>query len=289
MIEDLIRVPKRTAIVHKLEGDVFYVGESTKVGDVVIPKRFEHTLDRRTQSYESLAEALGDKNLYLRGKLDGDNVEWFGLVTDQFKEINLEEIESIGRQVTGESPRIRYNRDRERFQLQSKVSELADGTGVYLSIDSGDFGTYGGNGQMAARVGLATYNPDTDAWMTMHTYNVDQVRVIHKKDETPLDEATNQVLEDTVELDDRIEASKGVIYGPRAVAEYAAITGQKCRAKKALARVAESVDGPISAFDLAGKIVQECKDLAGSTQMRMENIAGEVIYFAGDVAASYAA
>lgn len=289
MIEDLIRVPKRTAIVHRLEGDIFYICGSTKIGDVVIPRRFEHTLDIRTRAYESIEEALEDKNLYLRGKLQGETVEWFGLVTDQFKEINLNEIKAVGKKLTGENPRIRYNRDRERFQLKSKVSELSDGTGVYLSIDSGDFGTYGGNGQMAVRVGLATYNPDTDAWMTMHTYNVDQERVIHKKDETPLEEAVGQVLKDTTELDDRIEASKSVIYGPRAIAEYAAITGKKCRAKKALARVAESVDCQISAFDLAGKIVQECKDLAGSTQMRMENIAGEVIYFAGDVAASYAA
>src|SRR3989339_2208112 len=95
MIEKLGYIPRKTAIVHQLEGDVSYVDSRVIIGDILLPERFQGTLDKRTRKYDGLQEAVDNKELFLRGKINYESgVQWFGLVTDKFQELRIGEIDS---------------------------------------------------------------------------------------------------------------------------------------------------------------------------------------------------
>lgn len=289
MIHTIDTIPNRRPLIHTLKGDVSVKDKEIMVGDVQIPPGFRSTLKKRTKNYSSIQEGVDMRNLYLRGKVVQDSVKWFGLVTQKFAEMTPFDISSVLKNKTENSPIVRYAPTAERFVLSSKVGDT-NGSELYLCIDSGDFGTYGGNGQMAMRAGFSLYNPSTDAWTSFHSPHVSQARVIHRIDVPSLENAVDAILDGTQGITSRIDASCDVTYSGNALSLYMDQVGDRTKSKKLLAKVRRGINGShINATNLATQISLEAKMLPERAQLRLESVAGEVLYHAGSVAEGYVA
>ena len=289
MIHTIDAIPNRRPLIHTLKGDVSVKDKEIMVGDVQIPPGFRSTLKKRTKNYSSIQEGVDMRNLYLRGKVVQDSVKWFGLVTQKFAEMTPFDISSVLKNKTENSPIVRYAPTAERFVLSSKVGDT-NGSELYLCIDSGDFGTYGGNGQMAMRAGFSLYNPSTDAWTSFHSPHVSQARVIHRIDVPSLENAVDAILDGTQGITSRIDASCDVTYSGNALSQYMTQVGERTESKKLLAKVRSGINGSyVNAADLASQISLEAKMLPERAQLRLESVAGEVLYHAGSVAQGYVA
>ncbi len=289
MIHTIDTIPYRRPISHTIKGGVKLEGKNIRVGDIQIPPGLRSRLRARVANFSSIQEGVNARDLYLRGKVTGSSVKWFGLVTPKFEELTPHAIADVLETKTGDAPIVRYAPGAERFVLSSKVGET-DGSELYLCIDSGDFGTYGGNGQMAVRAGFSLHDPATGSWTSFHSPHVAQARVIHRFDKPSLESAVDVILEGASGITARIGASCDVSYKGAALSAYMAQVGNRTSSKRLLARVRSGINGAqVSAADLAEHISLEAQSLSERAQLRLESVAGEVMYHAGSVGEGYVA
>lgn len=282
MVQTLTRVPWKTGIDFRIQGDANVTGTNYQIGDIIIPKRWANTLQKRLQTEDvnglPIEKALTEKELYLRGRVQGTNtIDWFGLVTAKFQALPLDTLEQAAKKATGDGFSVRYLEERERFILEHKIAETSDGTELYLSIDSGDFGVYGGNGQMAVRTGLSLHNPKTKSILSTHSLKGASKRTIHRYDTASIDSAIEEALKGVDQFVEDITIAKETTYHPIAVQGYAAKVVANRKAPKGLIQQLAGINSPISAYDFAEKVSQVGRNYAQSTSLGLERLGAELI------------
>ncbi len=282
MVQTLTRVPWKTGVDFRVEGEVAQAGANYRVGDLLLPKRWVSTMQKRLATPDianmPIEDALAQKELYLRGRLQGDKgIDWFGLVTSKFQPLPLNTLEEAAGQATGTGFSVRYLESRERFVLEHKVGDSSDGSELYLSIDSGDFGVYGGNGQMAVRTGLTSYNPSSGNIISTHSLVGDTQRTIHRYDKASIDTAIEATLRGVTFFSEDIEIARATVYHPTAVQDYVQNVVSVGRTPKGLAQHLAAIDSPISALDLANKVAGVGDMYAESTRLGLQRLGGEIV------------
>ena len=274
MIEKLGYIPRKTAIVHQLEGDVSYVGSRVIIGDILLPERFQGTLDKRTRKYDGLQEAVDNKELFLRGKINYESgVQWFGLVTDKFQELRIGEIDSEIQGRLRVPGMTRLARTKDRFLVNYPIDSIDGETELHLSFDSGEFGLYGGNGQTAIRIGYSV--TDGKNWLNFHSPNLFGQRIIHRWDEADIPSTLDAILgarEDVKALVQRQRDSR--MSSAEFEAYFSNMKGLK--AKTLFREIAGSFDNA-SRYDLATMISNASSERAESTQLRLESAAANFL------------
>ncbi len=214
-------IPYKTAVVQKLEGRVQQHDSCIEVGNIVLPEDISQKLQRRSQSYESLQDAIDDKEIYVHGReLDG-KVYWFGLVSGDFK--SMDPIFLDGHLQDKATDRvIRYDEILERVQI-GYVIENNDNTTTMLHVDSGDFGVYGGNGESAVRVGISLSHNDPTVWTLFYNSqkNARSQRAIHKFNEKSVGVLLKEQFRFAQRVQENWEAVARRAYTPQELAEVA--------------------------------------------------------------------
>lgn len=282
MVQTLTKVPWKTGVDFRVEGDVTELASGYRIGDLVVPKRWASTLQKRLDTPDvkdlPMEEALAKKELILRGRLQGDKgVNWFGLVTKEFQPLPLDTLEAAAAEATGNGFSVRYLESRERFILEHQVAETTNGTRLYLSIDSGDFGVYGGNGQMAVRTGLTAYNPTTGVHLSTHSLVGDTQRTIHRYDAPSIEAAIEATLSGVGRLSEDLMIAGETLYHPIAVQDYVQSVIACGRAPKGLAKQLAGIDKVTSALNLANQVTAVGDKYAESTKVALQRLGGEII------------
>ncbi len=180
-------IPNYEAIVQPLKGKVREKEGYISVGNIEVPKRFYNKLYKRAGEL-TLQEAIDTKEIYLRGRIHHGSVDWFGLVTDKFMSMPIAE---LGQALhTSTNGVIRYEIERERFVVSYGIGKFPENTQVFL--DSADFGTYGGNGEMSVRVGVALYGPGRNRVAVLLDDSIKQ-RFIHRWDKNEISDVVNSI------------------------------------------------------------------------------------------------
>jgi hypothetical protein len=220
------------------------------------------------QIRDVIAKTIQTKNLYVRGAAGKS----LSVVTDAFKEFDAEEIIDEAKRLLGKEPIMRYFKHDE--SIQANFSFDANMPGMYLTLNTGSFGTYGGSGRSALKYSISWYNTFCTNWTAFLYDTVDSKlkKVIHKQ-ESDLDFA---VIRSTLEkVTQGIEASKHAYFTPEELTGYFELYPRT---------IPQSIAEPIlekkevSAYDLSyllTELVQ--KEYADSTRAKIEVLAGEVI------------
>lgn len=277
MIEKLGYIPRKTAIVHQLEGDISYAGSRIMIGDILLPEKFDRTLSKRTCKYDDLQEAVDNKELFLRGKIGYDSsVQWFGLVTDKFQELRISDLDSEIQSRVKVPSRTRLAKTKDRFIVTYPLESIDGETELHLSFDSGEFGLYGGNGQTAIRLGYSV--TDGKNWLNFHNPNLFSHRVIHRWDEADIPSTLDAILEEKDALKLLIQRQKGASVNTKDFEAYF-LNVKGLKAKTLFQEIAGSFDNA-SKYDLANRISEASSERAESTQLRLELAAAN--YLLGD-------
>jgi len=176
-------IPYKNPIVQKLEGKVVEYDNNISVGNVLLPELLSKKLQRRCANYEQIEDAIEDKELYVRGREFNGKIEWFGLVSGEFKSMDPEFLNQH-LETKAKDRIIRYDAELERVQ----IGYVLDSNGhdrTMIHVDSGNFGVYGGNGESAVKIGVSITNNDPNVWTLF--YNPDksnrEQNSVHKRHE----------------------------------------------------------------------------------------------------------
>src|SRR3989338_8683316 len=154
-------------------------------------------------------EANQQKDLFLRFADDKP----LSVVTNRFKEISPQELYEKGAKLLGTEPTVRYFMSDESLQFNFPISTRF--SGLYVLIDTGEYGVYGGSGVTAVRYGIAWYNHTCSKW----TIFLDKIiknglgRMVHKAG-TYLESQLEQMLSSTNELRGAISSSREKHFKP---------------------------------------------------------------------------
>ncbi|MBS3168667.1 hypothetical protein J4216_06070 [Candidatus Woesearchaeota archaeon] len=197
------QIPKYKPVVHLLKGQVERNNGILYVGGLEVPKNFHGKLRRRSRGKDSLQQAIDEKQIYLRGASNGsESVNWFGLVTDKFTDLPIAELGQAFADVNSDAI-IRYDTRRERFVVSYGIGRFPEST--HLFLDSGDFGTYGGNGEMTVRTGVALYGTSGNRIGVVLSDSI-RKRFIHRWDHNDISDVVNEVREFGEEVSKEFEA-----------------------------------------------------------------------------------
>ncbi|GEM_PF-2863849 len=292
MIQTIERLPQLTPLHHPLKGDVEIESGRIAIGGCEVPRHLHKRLAARTKGYENLQQAVNEKDLYLRGRVGKEQrVEWFGLVTDKFRALPLQEVVEVVEREHKERV-IRYLPDKERFILNYTVGEIERSEGlkpvrVSMFFDTGNYGLYGGHGQMALRAGISTYDGLCTNWTMFLSQK--KLRVIHRNDVAELEATLEDLNVQASKTIDNWKHSNDIMYDKETLGKYAAEYGEKAQAKKFFERLLEGVEGKISAYDLAWKMTKDAQNIGSdATRLRLEMLAAEVISSADQIKERYA-
>jgi hypothetical protein len=192
-------IPRYEAIVQLLKGHIERYGREISIGGIEVPAKLQSKLKKRSKGMR-LQEAVDSKNLYLRGAdMTQNGINWFGLVTDKFMPMPIADMAQAFYDLNKGSV-IRYDTDRERYVISCGIGKFPETTHIFL--DSGDFGTYGGNGDMSVRMGIALYNPGRCRVAVLEKDHIDR-RFIHRWDHNNLDEVVEEIREFKYEANKR--------------------------------------------------------------------------------------
>ena len=271
-------IPRMSPVHQKLKGDVEINEGIVTVGGIEVPRGLTKRFERLCKQYDTIQDAVEDKQMFLRGKLEGRDFIPFGVVSSKFVDLTMDAITQAFGQLDG-SPTVRYCSDKERFIANYHVTEIArpEGSSVSLNlfVDSGDFGKYGGNGQCAVKIGVATYDISCTNWTQFLEDNLIG-RIIHR-DSTDVNTLTERLHGFAREVAQEWEASADRSYSRGDIAEFAEHYGAKLSAKRVFDRVMDKTDGSTSGYDLAWHLTKEAQGVADTTRVRLERLAGDVI------------
>ncbi len=179
-------IPNYEPIVHRLNGKVEIAGWDLFVGGLEVPRKFHRKLKKRAGELD-IQDAIDTKYLYLRGT--GNSNGWFGLVTDKFMPIPIAEVAKAFYEVKSDAI-IRYDTSKERFVVSYGIGKFPEST--HLFLDSGQFGTYGGNGEMSVRAGVVLYGNHENKVGVVLSESI-RKRFIHRWDQSDIGEVVNEI------------------------------------------------------------------------------------------------
>lgn len=265
-----IEYVEKKIIVPQILHSSFY-----RLCNITTPERYNlpsNDLEMKIQS------ANKEKDIFLRHA--GDKP--LSAVSGKFTELDVLTTSNELEKITNTAPLIRYFPKQERVQLVFPISNAFHQ--LYLFMDSGDFGVYGGSGKSAASYGLAWNNGEFSA-MTMFLYEEmikNQGRIIHVKGKM-LPEKIKKIMETADRVDSSIEDSKQKMFTREEIEEYVSIYEHDLteRVSKPLLK---SLRPEISAYDLSCRLTRLAPfNLPDSTRLKLEYLAGEVIICYNDL------
>lgn len=275
MVLLLGNIPQKEPIVRKLKGKVKRKGIYLHVGDVRIPWNLERKFLKRCRNHSTLQDAVDDKDFFLRGRDTPLGPSWFALHSSEFKPIPISEIEEIFSDLADKCT-VRYYPQKERFQVNYPVCDVPQR--MSLLVDSGDFGTYGGNAESAIKVGLSIFDCICTNWTLFLQKNKKMSgRAIHKKDEPDLKEIVDAQFNFANVVQGKWDDSKDILYTKDVVQAYANAYTKRSGHLRFFQRVLDRIGATTSGYDLAYSMTQEAQELADNSRMRMEMLAGEII------------
>lgn len=268
-------IPQKQAIVQRLEGKVVEEEYKVTVGGIVLSPWLEGKLRRRSRSYDSLQDAVDDKEIYLVGRDTAKGIHWFGLVSGQFKPITVDKVAKI----VGEERQscVRYDEELERFQVGYIVQNTP--TKVMMYIDSGDFGVYGGNGESALQYGIAVMDRELEGWSLFQNKREvgNTERTIHRLSFPSLEKVAAKQQRFVENVQRSWEENKGRVYSRQEVEAFATVYTQRCAA--VFDHVLQGMNGDMNGYEVVRRLQQEAAQLCGRAQLGLEALAGEMVMY----------
>jgi hypothetical protein len=286
-MQEINYIPQLNPIHHQLFGDVELNGDikykrgvrladSVRIGGVDVPKTLHGTLAKRCEKYGSIEKRLDEKPLFLRGRTQGQEADWFGLVTGVFGNMPMYEVDNKLSKMFDER-KVRFVPGKSRAIVNYKIGDIPrpdqGNVEMFLFVDSGDFGLYGGNGQSALKTGVAIKDGYCLNW-TRFAPEMAHKRLIHTTN-VGIDDRVDKLFLFAQQVNDAWSESSNVSLSRDEVENY--LGTYNVSAKKVFEKVLSGVDDEISAYDLAYGLTLFGQDVADSTRMKLETMAGEVL------------
>jgi len=271
-MKEVTEIPYKNPIRQQLVGRVQEHEEYIEVGEVRLSPLLSRKLQRRCRGYESLQDAVEDKELYVLGRKVQDTVEWFGLVSGEFKAMTPDFLDS--HLYAKATERImRYDESLERVQI-GYVLEKQGENRIMMHVDSGDFGIYGGNGESAAQVGVSIAHAEPTMWTLFYMPKDSEqgMRAIHKCSEKSVRVIVKEQLQYATRVQEQWEQAATRAYTAQELMQFtqAYLDGQK--------RVIESTLQQFSAGALGREFVEglqaQAAQLIGYSRLRLEERIG---------------
>jgi|SRR3989344_7745628 len=268
------RIPTKKPRVERLAGNVSYDGERVQVGRIELPEHLTGKFLRRCEGYDTLQDAVDDKEMHLRGKKEQKPGQgptyWFGLVSEQFRPIPVQAIgKALGR--VSSNCTVRYL-PLDRFQLHYGIPGNRGELSLFL--DSGEFGLYGGNGESAMKCGVSLLQNGN---FTLFQYGGDSQRVIHRITHPELNQLVGELREFAQEVPHRVEESKDTYLDKHQVAAYLTQEVQRYAGSVPTRALLSLIGENISAFELASLVNREAQHLE-SKRLNLERLAGDILF-----------
>lgn len=275
MIQLMNEIPQKEAIILPLKGRVEYEGEQTMVGGVAVPAALVKKLVRNSTSYDSLQDAIDEKELYLRGRETVGGVEWFGLVSGQFRPISVQRVSDLLGDIS-QGMTVRYDESRERFHVGYVLKRDPQ---VMVYADSGDFGVYGGNGESALQYGISIADAEPTSWTIFQ--NQRQVegskRAIHRLSLPSIDNVVKRQLEFANSVERAWEANRIKVYSHAEVEDFKAAYLDRCAT--IFEGVLGQMNGSIQGEELLAALHEEARRHCSRKQFGLEAVAGEMVMY----------
>ncbi len=268
------RIPSKRARVEKLEGKVHFNDAGIRVGEIELPDHLLGKFLRRCEGYDTLQDAVNEKEMYVRGKPEQKpgqgKTYWFGLVSDQFRPVPVKAVsEALGR--VSSDCTVRYL-SKDRFQLHYEVPGNSGMVSVFM--DSGEYGLYGGNGENAIKLGVAVTQGGNVATIN---YGENNSRVIHRITNDKIDEVVAGLNEFAAQVPERREQSKSIVLGRAEVEVYLTAHARQYGGVNVVRSVLSGMNGSVTAYDLSTMVSREAQNLE-SVKLRMERLAGDIMF-----------
>jgi hypothetical protein len=223
---------------------------------------------------QQIEETAWNKNIYIRsaGKVP------LSVVTDKFKEIRPAELAAETSRIVGSDPIVRYFQANQSLQMNFPLQTRFKG--MYLAINTGPFGVYGGSGKNAVSYGIAWYNHVCANWTVFLNkfLRKDLGRIVHIGDKSQND-SLGQILQLTGDVTGQISESRDKRFDAGQLNGYLSLYETKGLNKKMADAIRTENPRGVSVHDLSYRLTQLCqdKDLSDTTRARIEYMAGEAI------------
>lgn len=275
MIQVMNEIPQKQPLIHPLKGRVEYDGEQTMIGGIAVPEGFVKKLLRNSTSYDSLQDAIDEKELYLRGRETTEGVEWFGLVSGQFRPISVQKVSDLLGQISL-GTMVRYDEDRERFQVGYVLKNTPK---VMVYADSGDFGVYGGNGESALQYGISIADTEPTSWTLFQNQRHEErsTRAIHRLSLPSIDNVVKRQLEFANGVERAWEENRTKMYSRAEVEDFKAAYLDRCAT--VFKEVLEQMNGSILGEELVAALHEEARRHCSRKQFGLEAVAGEMVMY----------
>jgi len=223
---------------------------------------------------EEILTTNKNKNLYMRFANDRP----IALVTDKFREINPT---TMAGNISGKlksQPLVRYFQDNESVQMNFPIESRFPG--LYIAVNTGPYGVFGGSGQNAIQYGITWFNKTCSNWTMFLGRDLmsRRGRIIHRNNGSE-NKNLDALIKTADELAMEIEDSKSKIFDRCDLENYFNAYIKKGMPEKIKETIVNENPNWISAYDLSYRLTQLCQDpkLSDVTRARIEYLAGEVI------------
>ncbi len=277
MIQLLDEIPSKKPIVKKVEGEIIETEHTMRVGDTLLSPYIAGKLRKRQGKFPTLQDAVNNKEIYILGRNASQGMHWFGLVSGEFRPLSVEIANNYLGDISREK-RVRYDPQTERYQVGYAFKESKNkNTKLMVYADSGEFGTYGGNGESAFKYGIALCEEDPKTWTLFQ--NSKEFRrsdkVVHRYAHKDLITVGMKQLQMVDNVERMWEENKKKDYTRTDVQAFAFTYINRCA--HAFDSVLSGMNGHISGYELIQKLHTAGKDLSTSTRFGLEALAGEIV------------
>ncbi|MBW3021164.1 hypothetical protein KY334_07755 [Candidatus Woesearchaeota archaeon] len=281
---NMIEVPKgNPLIVGEPSFETLYFGQGLEK----FPQTFNRTLFNRSGievktsgielTKKQVSQRIGDttesKNLYMRFAENRP----LSLVTDKFTEINPIDLLKESSKVMGLEPTVRYFKNDNSLQFNFPI---ADFDGMYLVVNTGKDGVYGGSGKNAITYGISWFNDICTNWTLFldKTLHDSFGRVIHRND-TALENKVEGLLNMAGDVKNRIDESHSYFFDKMELSKYLGMYNNKGLPKGLSEQIIGENPKGMSCYDLSYRLTELCQDdkLSDTTRSKMEYMGGEVM------------
>ncbi len=277
MIELINEIPNKKPIVKKLEGEIIETEHTMRIGDTMLSPYIAGKLKRRQGMFPTLQDAVNNKDIYLLGRNSSRGIHWFGLVSGEFRPLSVELASNYLGDITREKT-VRYDPQTERYQVGYAFKESKNrNTKLMVYADSGEFGTYGGNGESAFKYGIALCEEDPKSW-TLFQNNKEFKRndkVVHRYSHKDLPTVSSKQFQMVDNVEHMWEENKKKDYTRNDVQAFAFTYINRCA--RAFDSVLSGMNGHISGYELIQKLQTAGKELSTNARFGLEALAGEIV------------
>ncbi|MBI4151561.1 hypothetical protein HY496_01210 [Candidatus Woesearchaeota archaeon] len=275
MIRLLDEIPQKQPLIYHLKGRVEEDDERLAIGGVEVPWKLVAKMRRNSRSYDCLQDIVDEKDLYLRGREQGGKIEWFGLVSDQFRPIPVEHIKEVLEGI-GRRNSVRYDAQNERFQIGYTLKQSPT---VMIYVDSGDFGTYGGNGESAQLYGVSIADEDPVSWtIFQNRREVERgQRAIHRASLPTINTVVRKQVDFARLVEQSWEENKTRTYTQEEIADFGSAYLHRCAA--VFDGVLAQMNGSITGEQLIATLHEEARRYSSRKQFGLEALAGDLVMY----------